>query len=194
MRERVRSGGRAVDAAFVLGVVVKAVSGVLELAAGLPLLVLGPAPLVAAADRVVAWLLAVDPDNAAAPLLAHSVDTLGSGTSVLVAVYLLFHGVVKLGIVLALLRGSRSGHLASIVALGVFLVVQVAELVVAPGAGVAALTVVDALLLSLTWREWRRGHTLRGAWRNVVPRRHGSADRVDPADTAAAPEPVLGRS
>ncbi|WP_144712050.1 DUF2127 domain-containing protein [Curtobacterium pusillum] len=170
-----RRDGRVVDAVFVLGVLFKAVSGVVELAAGVPLLLFGPHALVVLTDRLVDWLLTVDPDNALAPALSNGVADLGSTGTVLAAAYLLFHGSVKVAIVLALLRGSRRGFLASIGALAVFLVLQLVELVLAPGVGVALLAVVDAALLALTWREYRRGHTLAGAWRAVV------RSRVDPS-------------
>jgi uncharacterized membrane protein len=170
MRTRMHRAGRFVDAVFVVGVLFKAVSGVVELAAGLPLLVFGAQPLVALTDHVVDWLITVDPDNAFAPVLSTGVAGLGSTGTVLAAVYLLFHGAVKIAIVLALVRGSRGGFLASIGALAVFLVLQLVELVVAPGVGVAVLAVVDAVLLGLTWREYRRGHTLSDAWRAVFHR------------------------
>ncbi|WP_413602756.1 DUF2127 domain-containing protein [Curtobacterium sp. Curtsp57] len=170
MSARVRREGRLVDAVFVMGVAFKAISGVLELVAGVPLLVLGPHPLAVLTDRVVDWLVAVDPDNTFAAALWSGIVGLGSTGAVLAAVYLVFHGVVKITIVLALLRGNRRGFLASIGALAVFFVLQLVELVVAPGVGVALLAAIDAALLGLTCREYRRGHTLADAWQNAFRR------------------------
>jgi len=37
-----------------------------------------------------------------------------------------------------------------------------------PSIGVAILTAFDAVIIWLTWREWRRGRELRTTWRGTV--------------------------
>lgn len=53
-------------------------------------------------------------------------------------------------------------------ALGAFLIFQLYELVTKPSLGVAVLTVFDAVIIWLSWREWRRDRELRNTWRGTV--------------------------
>ena len=96
-------------------------------------------------------------------LLARGVAQLDAGTTRLVAAYLLVHGVVKIAIVVALLLGSLKVYPWAVAALLGFLVFQVYELIAHPSVGIALLVVLDAAVVWLTGREWRRGRTLREA-------------------------------
>src|SRR6478609_1545433 len=67
-----------------------------------------------------------------------------------------------------LFLGSRRIYPWAIGALTLFLVYQVYELVVAPSVFVLVLTLFDAVIIALTWREWRHGRTLRETMRTTV--------------------------
>ncbi len=166
---------RLLDLFFLLGILVKGVDGLIEVVGGIVLLWLSPQQLADAVHRLTGKELAEDPHDLIANLLVHGVAQLDAGTTWLIAVYLLVHGVVKLAIIAALLLGSLKVYPWAILALLGFLVFQVYELVAHPGVGIALLVVLDALIVWLTWREWRRGHTLREAfartWRWITRRR-----------------------
>lgn len=174
-------GGRRewlVDLAFLVGVLVKGIDGLLELVGGAALLVLSPGQLLAVARAVTAEELQEDPTDLVAHLLLHGVGNLDQRTTTFVAAYLLVHGLVKVAVVVALLVGTRRIYPWAIVALLGFLVFQLYELVVRPAPTIALLTLLDAAIIWLTWREWRRGRTLRETARSTVDRilrRHGSA-------------------
>ncbi|GAA4141048.1 DUF2127 domain-containing protein [Leifsonia shinshuensis] len=162
MRERV------LDLVFLLGVLFKGLDGLVEVAGGVLLLFTTPAALLSAANRVTAEELSEDPHDLIANLIVHGATHLHSGGVAFVAAYLLLHGVVKLAIVVALLVGSRRVYPWAMVALGAFLIFQLYELVTKPSVGVAVLTVFDAVIIWLTWREWRRNRELRTTWRGTV--------------------------
>lgn len=162
MRERV------LDLVFLVGVLFKGLDGLVELVGGVLLLFATPATLLSAANRVTAEELSEDPHDLIANLIVHGAARLHSGGVLFVAAYLLLHGVVKLAIVVALLVGSRRVYPWAMAALGVFLIFQLYELVTKPSVGVAVLTVFDAVIIWLTWREWRRGRELRTTWRGTV--------------------------
>jgi uncharacterized membrane protein len=162
MRERV------LDLVFLVGVLFKGLDGLVELAGGILLLFATPASLLSAANRVTAEELSEDPHDLIANLIVHGAAHLHAGSVLFVAAYLLLHGVVKLAIVVALLIGSRRVYPWAMAALGVFLIFQLYELVTKPSVGVAVLTVFDAVIIWLTWREWRRGRELRTTWRGTV--------------------------
>lgn len=159
---------RVLDLVFLLGVLFKGIDGLLELIGGVFLLFVTPAQLHGAATAVTAEELSEDPHDLIANLIIHGASNLHPNTQVFVAAYLLVHGLVKVAIVIALLIGSKKVYPWAIAALGAFLIFQVYEMVTNPSIGVAVLTVFDAVIIWLTWREWRRDRELRLTWRSTL--------------------------
>ncbi|MGH1525315.1 DUF2127 domain-containing protein [Leifsonia sp. L25] len=159
---------RVLDLVFLLGVLFKGIDGLVELIGGVLLLFATPAELRGAVGSATAEELSEDPHDLIANLLIHGVSHLHAGSVAFVAAYLLLHGVVKIAIVIALLVGSRRVYPWAMAALGAFLVFQLYELVTKPSLGVAVLTVFDAVIIWLTWREWRRNRELRNTWRGTL--------------------------
>ncbi|WP_442576945.1 DUF2127 domain-containing protein [Microbacterium sp. F51-2R] len=159
---------RVLDLVFLLGVLFKGIDGAFELVAGVALLFLSPVQLQDVARSLTAHELAQDPHDLLANLLLAGAGSLDPASATFLALYLLLHGVVKLAIVAALLLGSRRIYPWAIGALTLFLVYQVYELVVAPSVFVLVLTLFDAVIIALTWREWRHGRTLRETMRTTV--------------------------
>jgi len=77
------------------------------------------------------------------------------------AVYLLLHGVVKIVLVAALLKDELWAYPWMLVFLGVFIVYQVYRLSFKPSGGLTALTLFDAFIAWLTYREYRKQLALR---------------------------------
>lgn len=103
---------------------------------------------------------AEDPHDAIASYLFRSVENFSIDSRNFVGVYLVIHGIIKLWLVFGLLR-ERLWYFP--VALGVFtlfIVYQLYRYTFTHSAWLLALTVIDLIVLSLTWHEWRR---LRGA-------------------------------
>ncbi|MDL9980810.1 DUF2127 domain-containing protein [Microbacterium sp. ASV49] len=159
---------RVLDLVFLVGVLFKGLDGLVELIGGVVLLFVTPAKLVGAIGALTAKELSEDPHDLIANLLIHGVAHVGSSGLAFVAAYLLLHGAVKIAIVIALLIGSRRIYPWAMAALGAFLVFQIYELITKPSIGVAVLTVFDAVIIWLTWREWRRGRELRDTWRGTI--------------------------
>ena len=80
-----------------------------------------------------------------------------TGSAVLFgAVYLLVHGLVKVILVAALLKNQRWAYPWTIGFLAVFIAYQLYRLSLRPSVGLAALTVFDAGIAWLTYREYRK--------------------------------------
>ena len=159
---------RVLDLVFLVGVLFKGIDGLAELVGGVVLLIISPGQLASGTQAVTARELAEDPHDIIANLLVHGVQRLDQGTTTFLAAYLLVHGLVKVAIVGALLLGTRRIYPWAIAALAGFLIFQAYELVVHPTVGVALLTVFDAVIVALTWREWRHGRTLHETWRSTL--------------------------
>ena len=85
-----------------------------------------------------------------------------TGTAVtFAAIYLLAHGIIKIVLVAALLRNKLWAYPWMIAVLLAFIAYQLYRVALQPAAWLIALTIFDAAVAWLTWREWRKqtGHT-----------------------------------
>ena len=144
------------DRIFEIGIILKGLDGVLETIGGLLLFAITPATI----DRLVARLtqheLSEDSDDFIARHLLRYAHGLTGSAVTFAAVYLLLHGIIKIVLVVALLRNQAWVYPSMIAFLLVFIVYQLYRLVLSPTLGLTVLTIFDALIVWLTWREWRR--------------------------------------
>jgi uncharacterized membrane protein len=144
------------DRIFEIGIILKGLDGVLEAIGGLLLFAVTPATLDLLVARLTQHELSEDPhDFIARHLLRYAHGLTGSAVT-FAAVYLLVHGVIKIVLVAALLRNQAWAYPWMIGFLLVFIGYQLYRLALSPTFGLTALTIFDALIVWLTWREWRR--------------------------------------
>ncbi len=144
------------DQTFEVGIILKGLDGLLEVIGGLLLLLVSPATI----DRVVTSLtqheLSEDPHDFLATHLLKTAHGLTGSALLFGAVYLLSHDAVKVILVAALLKNELWAYPWMIIFLGVFIIYQVYRLSFRPSVGLSALTVFDALISGLTFREYRK--------------------------------------
>ena len=149
------------DRLFVIGIIGKGLNGLAELVGGLLLLFVTPDSI----HHVVAVLtrgeLSEDPNDLVARYLLHTADGLTGSAVIFGAVYLLVHGAVKIGLVIALLLNKLWAYPCMIIVLLIFIGYQLYRIVLQPSVGLVVLTVFDALIVMLTWREYRRQRRIR---------------------------------
>ena len=144
-----------------VGIALKGVDGVLEVIGGLLLLVLTPATINDLTRALTQHELSRDPHDF---LAAHLVQYAGglTGSSVRFgAVYLLSHGAVKVVLVAAVLKNKLWAYPWMIAFLLAFIGYQLYRLTFAPSIGLVGLTVFDAVVTWLTWREYQRQRSVR---------------------------------
>jgi len=144
------------DQTFEVGIILKGLDGVLEVLGGLLLLVVSPATI----DRVVTSLtqheLSEDPHDFLATHLLRTAHGPTGAAVLFGAVYLLAHGLVKVVLVVALLKNQLWAYPWTIAFLGVFIVYQLYRLSLRASVGLTVLTIFDALIAWLTYREYRK--------------------------------------
>lgn len=153
--------GDLLDRAFLVGIILKGLDGLLEVAGGLLLLLISPTTIADVARAVTQHELSEDPHDFLATHLLHATGTLTGSALAFGAVYLLSHGLVKIVLVAALLRNQLWAYPALIVFLIVFIVYQLYRLTFAASIGLVGLTVFDAVVTWLTIREYQRQRALR---------------------------------
>jgi uncharacterized membrane protein len=148
------------DQAFEVGIILKGLDGVLEVVGGLLLLLVSPATI----DRVVTSLtqheLSEDPHDFVATHLLKTAHGLTGPAVLFGAAYLLSHGAVKVVLVAALINNQLWAYPWMVGFLLVFIAYQAYRLRFQPSAGLAALTVFDAVVAWLTYREYRKQRAL----------------------------------
>jgi len=154
----------SLDRTFKISVALKGLDGVLETIGGVILLFVRPATI----DHIARWVtqheLSQDPHDFLARHLLHSTAHLTHGTTLFAAFYLLSHGVAKVVLVVAVLRNELWAYPGLIVLLLLFIIYQLYRLIfVKPTIGITLLTLFDAFVVWLTWREYQAKHVRRQA-------------------------------
>lgn len=148
--------GDLLDRTFLIGITLKGIDGVLEVIGGLLLLVVSPATIDRLTRALTQHELSEDPHDFLATHLLHAAGTLTGSSARFGAVYLLSHGAVKIVLVAALLRNNLWAYPWMIAFLLAFIVYQVYRLTFAPSIGLLLLTVFDAFVVWLTYREYSK--------------------------------------
>lgn len=145
----------SLDRTFRISVTLKGLDGALELIGGLILLFVRPATISHVARFLTQHELSQDPHDFLARHLLRSAGHLAHGTTIFAALYLLSHGLAKVVLVVAVLRNELWAYPGMIVLLLAFIVYQLYRLtVVRLSLGLSLLTVFDAFVVWLTWREY----------------------------------------
>jgi uncharacterized membrane protein len=150
---------RLVHVLFDIGAIAKGIDGVLEVIGGGLLLLVDPHQLHHLARFLLQHELSEDPDDIVATYLLHTSQHVSAGTQTFAAAYLLWHGVVKVGLVTGLLLRQRWAYPAAIVAFLLFLAYQLYRYTHTYSAELLVLSVFDVFIIVLTWLEYTRLRT-----------------------------------
>lgn len=147
------------DRTFEVGIILKGLDGVAEVIGGLLLLVVSPSTINQIVVRLTQHELSEDPHDYIAEHLLRYAHGLTGAAVTFAAVYLLAHGIAKIVLVAALLRNKRWAYPWMIALLLAFIGYQLYRIALKPSIGLIALTIFDAAVAWLTWREWRKPAT-----------------------------------
>ena len=152
---------------FNLSIIAKGIDGLIEIVGGFLLFFVAPDRINAAIRLLTQHELSEDPRDLIATYLLNSTHNLTKGVTMFAAAYLLWHGVVKAGLVTALLLESRWAYPAAIVAFFLFLVYQLYRYTHTHSPALLALSIVDMLVIALTWIEYKRLKAIHGFARST---------------------------
>ena len=142
--------------AFEVGVFLKGLNGLLELAGGILLLIFPPNALRHFVVNLTHNELSKDPHDFIALHLRHAAAALSTNAELFAAIYLLSHGIIKVVLVWALLRDKQWAFPWAIGIFAAFGLYQTYRYILEPSGWLLALTVLDVIVMFLTWAEWRR--------------------------------------
>ncbi len=141
---------------FVIGVISKAVDGVFEIIGGALLFFVSPGQIHGLLGAFTQHELIEDPHDLVAGLILRSAQHLSVSTKIFAAAFLLWHGVIKVGVVWALWRKKFWAYPIAIVAFGLFLIYQVYRYTLTHSVWLLVLSFLDVFVIILTWLEYKR--------------------------------------
>jgi uncharacterized membrane protein len=156
---RTRHRGRIIHVLFDISVITKGIDGVLESISGVLLFFISTEQMRNITRILTLHELSEDPHDIIANYLLTSSQHLTDSAKTFSAVYLLWHGVVKVGLVAALLLRKRWAYPSAILAFSIFLAYQLYRYSHTYSSELLVLSAIDVLLIILTWLEYRRLRT-----------------------------------
>lgn len=155
-----RRANRITHLFFEIGVIGKGVDGILEIIGGVLLFFLHPSQIYDIVQILTQHELSEDPHDVLANYMLNRVQHLHVDTQVFGAIYLLWHGAVKVALVAALLLKKHWAYPAAIAAFLLFLAYQLYRYLHTHSPELLVLSVIDVFVIAMTYLEYRR---LRGS-------------------------------
>ena len=146
----------ALHVAYLAGIGLKGLDGLLEMAGGAVLLLISRPAIVHLAEFLVQGELSEDPRDFIATHALHAAKNLSPGAQQFVSAYLLVHGAIKVGLVAGLLLRWRRAYPIALLLLTAFIGYQCFRLILFHSALLAAFTAIDIAIVVLIGFEWRR--------------------------------------
>jgi len=144
------------DKFFEVGILLKAVDGVLETIAGILLLIINPITITHLVTILTQHEIATDPHNIVANYLLHASLKLTKSATLFAAIYLLSHGLSKIILVVEILRNHLWAYVGLIVLTSSFIIYQTYRWVYTHSISLLLLTIFDGAVVYLTIKEYEK--------------------------------------
>jgi uncharacterized membrane protein len=140
---------------FIISILLKGVFAVLEVVAGLALLISTPGEFTKFIHFMFHNRLVADPNDPLATYLLHQLNDFDMTRHSFVGLYLMLHGLVKTAIVAALYSEWLAAFPVSLAVLGIFVAYEFERFVATHSMVLLALSLLDAFIMILAWREYQ---------------------------------------
>lgn len=139
---------------FQVGVLLKGAHAVIECVTGLAFALVSTETIAGLARALTQHELVENPKDFFAGHLLALAQNLSIETKHFYAFYLLSHGLVKLGLIVALLKNKLWAYPASLIVLGLFIVYQLYRFSHTHSMGLIVITGFDIVVIGLIWQEY----------------------------------------
>ena len=146
---------------FRISLVIKGIDGALELIGGTLFLFVKPDTIGTVVGFLTRRELAEDPKDFLANLLVHAAKQLSVSTEIIAGIYLLAHGVIKVGLVIGLWKDVRWIYPIALVFLGVFILLELGRLFEIFSIGIFVALLFDLFILTMVWFEFQKSKKLQ---------------------------------
>lgn len=159
LREKIKSLIKSKDfihISFELGLLIKAIDGLLEMLGGILLLYLNPSRMSSLAVLLTRHELSEDPKDLVANALVRFSHSFSISTQYFGVFYLISHGIIKIVLILLLWRKKLWAYPLTIASLVLFIVYQIYRYSFSGSVSLLLLTAFDLIMIILTFIEYRR--------------------------------------
>ncbi|MGA7841000.1 MAG: DUF2127 domain-containing protein [Candidatus Acidiferrales bacterium] len=146
---------------FEVGITLKGVGALFEIAGGVLLWVVNPSKMNDLVRRVADYLLVDAPHHPFASHVLSASQRMADHGTTFASYYLLSHGIVKLALVICLWCNKLWAYPLTIVVFTAFMVYQVHRFTHTHSWTLIALTIFDAVIVYLTWKEYQEQRAKR---------------------------------
>jgi uncharacterized membrane protein len=161
---------------FDVAIAIKGIDGAIQIIGAIVLFFIPPSAITGLANSIVTRDLLGDQEGTLARHLTKAAaDFAGGDTRTFALVYLLLHGLIKVGLVLALLRKIMPAYPIATVILGGFVIYELYRAVRTGSIALPIFAAIDIVIIILVLREYRQLRAERA-------QQAGEQDR-EPADT-----------
>lgn len=143
-----------VDRAFRISLIVKGFDGALQLIGGVAVLFVEPGTLSRWFRYLTRYLLHRNPHNSESNFIHSAAQQFGFSVEILICIYLLSHGVIKVLLVYGLLKGKLWVFPAALTGFGFFLAVEVYRISEHFYWGILILMCVDVFVITMVILEY----------------------------------------
>ena len=140
--------------AFQVGIVFKGLDGALEIIVGAALLLTTLQRIQGIVGSLTNHELIENPKDLLANFAVNKAEHLSTGTLHFSGVYLVCHGIIKVGLAIGLLRGLRWSYPSALLFLAIFVLYQLYRLYHTHSLALVFFTVFDILIVLLISLEW----------------------------------------
>jgi uncharacterized membrane protein len=152
-------GNSLLDRSFQASITLKGLDGLLEMVTAFLFLTVTPARASSLVDFFTFHSLSRNPNAFVASHLLHASQNIMAHAHYFVFFYLLSHGVAKVILVAALWCNRMWAYPGMIILLAAFIAYQLYRMTFAPSIFLASLTIFDAVVILLTWAEYKKQRT-----------------------------------
>jgi uncharacterized membrane protein len=147
---------------FLVSILLKGLFALLECLSGLTLYFATPEALQNLTSFLLHNKLVANPHDFLAKIVLGFMQDFSVDYKVLISLYLILHGLVKIGVIAGLLSGKRWSYPTGLVALGLFIVYQLNRYAMSHAPALLVISVFDAFIMLLVWREWQEAKLEHG--------------------------------
>lgn len=141
---------------FRVTILLKGIYSLFELLAGAILLFVTSPRLFNFVHYIFRNELLEDAHDFIANFILNLIGNLPSSIKLFIAIYLISHGIIKIGLIIALWKEKRWAYPVALVVFGLFIVYQIYRYILHPSLILIFLTDLDMAVIILTWLEWMR--------------------------------------
>ncbi|MDT8717141.1 DUF2127 domain-containing protein [Clostridium sp. 19966] len=141
---------------FEIGILIKAIDGILEIIGGILLIFLNPNRLSSLVVLLTQHELSEDPRDVIANFMINLSSKFTISTQYFGVFYLISHGIVKVILIVFLWKRKPWAYPLTIISLILFIIYQIYRYTLYPSSGLIILTIFDILMIILTFVEYKR--------------------------------------